>query len=81
MTENANRSTKGRREQRLVPNSAGGNMSICLSTRYTVVPLDAPSMDKMGYLECESQIINKEDWKDLRPPLTASMLPLGNKPL
>ena len=43
MTENANRSTKGRREQRLVPNSAG-NMSIRLSTRYTVVPLDAASL-------------------------------------
>jgi hypothetical protein len=43
MTENANLSTKGRREQRLVPNSAG-NMSIRLSTRYTVVPLDAASL-------------------------------------
>ena len=43
ITENANRSTKGRREQRLVPNSAG-NMSIRLSTRYTVVPLDAASL-------------------------------------
>lgn len=43
ITLNANLSTCGRREQRFVPNSAG-NMSIRLSTRYTVVPREEASL-------------------------------------
>ena len=43
MAEKERRSTKGRSEHRFVP-SSDGNMSIRLSTRYTVVPLAAASV-------------------------------------
>lgn len=43
MAEKASRSTNGLKEQRFVP-KRDGNMSIRLSTRYTVVPRDAASL-------------------------------------
>ena len=50
MAENARRSTKGRNEHKFVP-SSDGNMSMRLSTRYTVVPLAAASVS-MGVSGC-----------------------------
>jgi hypothetical protein len=50
IAENARRSTNGLSEHRFVPRSEG-NISIRLSTRYTVVPLEAASLS-MAVSEC-----------------------------
>ena len=59
ITEKARRSTFGRKEQRLVP-SRDGNMSIRLSTRYTVVPRAAASVSigLSGKTKCDTSAIS-----------------------
>lgn len=59
MAENARRSTKGRREHKLVPSSEG-NMSMRLSTRYTVVPRSAASLSigVSAWTKCETSAIS-----------------------
>lgn len=72
MAENARRSTKGRREHKLVPSSEG-NISMRLSTRYTVVPRSAASLSigVSEWTKCETSAISRvtvqeKEYKDLR---------------
>lgn len=90
MTENASRSTYGRRLHRFVP-SRLGNMSIRLSTRYTVVPRDAASasIGLSGCTKWDTSAMSEKDSDQVPDPFPnfneansrtpASMLPLGNR--
>ena len=85
--ENARRSTNGRSEHKLVPRRAG-NISIRLSTRYTVVPREAASLSigVSAWTKCDTSAMSfGETYKkteeyskleDVRTP--ASMFPLGS---
>lgn len=59
MTENASRSTNGRKEHRLVPSKCG-SMSIRLSTKYTVVPRLAASesIGLSGWTKCDTSAMS-----------------------